>query len=258
MTRRQGGRGAGYAGSSDPQVDLNCHDSDFPEETREISAVIPWNAIWPCAVLVLLIYIYLAAHMPMPNCRDYERLDVDEESAEESYEQDETDPGLVLNLHVDKRDPALVLAAALYWASMPIVLVTLGFGATCEEGAPYVAFITYGVCFAIHFACIFWAMAGSLKGQLHDSTPKLLFMLVLAALEHFDMASDALFAGTSAACSEEITELWLKSWEEVPAGGFLVPVLSNLGFSGVALTMLLWGPEGYLLKFLQVLGVSFV
>ena len=95
-------------------------------------------------------------------------------------------------------------------------------------------------------------MAGSLKGQLHDSTPKLLLMLVFAALEHYDMASDALFAGTSAACSEEITELWLTSWQEVPAGGFLVPVLSKLGFSGVALTMLLWGPEGRLfLKFLQ-------
>jgi len=196
---------------------------------------IPWNAIWPCAVLVLLIYIYLAAHMPMPNCRDYERLDVDQESAEESEEQDKTDPGFVLD--VDKRDPALMLAAALYWAVMPIVLVTLGFGATCEEGASILAFITYGVCFAIHFACIFWAMAGSLKGQLHDSTPELLLMLVFAALEHYDMASDALFAGTSAACSEEITELWLKSWQEVPAGGFLVPVLSKLGFSGVALTM---------------------
>ena len=198
---------------------------------------------------MLLIYIYLAAHMPMPNCRDYEQLRSDEESEEESEEQDKTDPGFVLD--VDKRDPALVLAAALYWASMPIALVTLGFGATCEEGAPILAYIAYGVCFAIHFACIFWAMAGSLKGQLQDSKPYLLLMLVFAALEHYDMASDALFAGTSAACSEEITELWLKSWQEVPAGGFLVPVLSKLGFSGVALTMLLWGPEGRLLKFLQ-------
>ena len=175
--------------------------------------------------MVLLIYIFIAAAIMLPS---------------HGYEP----------LH--GRDPVLVLAAVLYWAVMPVALVTQGFGATCEEGAPNVAFITYGVCFAIHFACIFWAMAGSLKGKLHDSTPKLLLMLVFAALEHYDMASDALFAGTSAACSEEITELWLTSWQEVPAGGFLVPVLSKLGFSGVALTMLLWGSEGRIfLKFLQ-------
>ena len=38
-------------------------------------------------------------------------------------------------LEVDRRDPVLVLAAVLYWAVMPIALVTLGFGATCEGGA---------------------------------------------------------------------------------------------------------------------------
>ena len=140
-------------------------------------------------------------------------------------------------LEVDRRDPVLVLAAVLYWAVMPIALVTLGFGATCEGGAPYVAFITYGVCFVLHFLCIFWAMTGSLRRRLHDSTPKLLFMLVFASLEHYDMASDALFTGTSAACSEEVTSLWLQSWHAVPGGGFMVPTLSKLGFSGVALML---------------------
>ena len=147
------------------------------------------------------------------------------------------DPMGYERVDVDRRDPALVLAALLYWVVMPIALVTLGFGATCEEGAPNVAYITYGVCFVIHFACIFWAMAGSLKGQLHDSTRKLIFMLGLAALEHFDMASDALFTGTSAACSEQITSLWLQSWHEVPGGDLMVPVLDKMGFSGVALML---------------------
>jgi len=129
------------------------------------------------------------------------------------------------------------LAAVLYWVVMPIALVTLGFGATCEQGAPILAYITYGVCFSLHFLCIFWAMTGSLKRRLHDSTPKLIFMLGMAALEHFDMASDALFTGTSAACSDEITGLWLQSWHDVPGGGFMVPTLSKLGFSGVALML---------------------
>lgn len=172
--------------------------ADDPQETYEIhaGAGIPWNAVWPCVILVALIYIYLAVGIFMPDPLGYERVDV------------------------DGRDAALVLAALLYWVVMPIALVTLGFGATCEEGAPNVAYITYGVCFVIHFTCIFWAMAGSLKGQLHghDSTPKLIFMLGLAALEHFDMASDALFTGTSAACSGQITSLWLQSWHESQEG----------------------------------------
>ena len=122
--------------------------------------------------MVLLIYIYLAVGILTPDSMGYEPLEV------------------------DRRDPALVLAAVLYWVVMPIALVTLGFGATCEQGAPILAYITYGVCFSLHFLCIFWAMTGSLKRRLHDSTPKLIFMLGMAALEHFDMASDALFTGT--------------------------------------------------------------
>ncbi|CAE7378258.1 unnamed protein product [Symbiodinium sp. CCMP2592] len=205
--------------------------------------------------MVLLIYIYLAVHLPMPNCKgyDYERLRLDEESDKQSEEEsDREDPrnsGLLLD--VDKRDPALVLAAVLYWVVMPVALVTLGFGATCAGGAPNVAFIVYGGCFAIHFACIFWAMTGSLKEKVHD-TPMLLSCFFLAALEHFDMASDALFTGTSAACSDEITDLWLKSWNDVPGCGFLVPVLSKLGFSGVALTMFV--TNAYLPQLLVVLA----
>ena len=76
--------------------------------------------------MVLLVYVYLALGIFMPDSMGYERLEV------------------------DRRDPVLVLAAVLYWAVMPVALVTQGFGATCEEGAPNVAFITYGVCFAIH------------------------------------------------------------------------------------------------------------
>lgn len=51
------------------------------------------------------------------------------------------------------------------------------------------------------------------------------------------MASDALFTGTSAACSDEITNLWLQSWHDVPGGGLMVPMLSKLGFSGLALML---------------------
>ncbi|CAE7864399.1 unnamed protein product, partial [Symbiodinium necroappetens] len=40
---------------------------------------------------------------------------------------------------------------------------------------------------------------------------------------------------TSAACSDEITSLWLQSWHDAPGGGLMVPILSKLGFSGVAL-----------------------
>ena len=177
--------------------------------------------------MVFLIYIYLGMGIFTPDSMGYRRL------------------------QVDRRDPALVLAAVLYWVVMPIALVSLGFGATCEEGAPNVAYFTYGVCFVIHFACIFWAMAGSLKGLLHKSTPKLVFMLVLAALEHFDMASDALFTGTSAACSDEITSLWLQSWHDVPGGRLMVPMLSKLGFSGVAL-MLRLGPVVRILRVFRV------
>ncbi|CAE7378246.1 unnamed protein product [Symbiodinium sp. CCMP2592] len=188
------------------------------QEAQEITATsagtgIPWNAIWPCAVMVLLIYIYLAVGIFTPDSMGYEQLEV------------------------DRRDPVLVLAAVVYWVVMPISLVTLGFGASCEEGAPTLAYITYGVCFVLHFLCIFWAMTGSLKRRLHDSTPKLILMLVFAALEHYDMASDALFTGTSAACSEEVTSLWLQSWHAVPGGAFMVPTLSKLGFSGVALML---------------------
>ncbi|CAE7904013.1 unnamed protein product, partial [Symbiodinium sp. KB8] len=188
--------------------------ADEPQETYEIhaGAGIPWNAVWPCVILVALIYIYLAVGIFMPDPMGYERL------------------------KVDGRDAALVLAALLYWVVMPLALVTLGFGATCEEGAPNVAYITYGVCFVIHFARIFWAMAGSLKDS-STTAPKLIFMLGLAALEHFDMASDALFTGTSAACSEQITSLWLQSWHEVPGGDLMVPVLDKMGFSGVALVL---------------------
>ncbi|CAE7904011.1 unnamed protein product [Symbiodinium sp. KB8] len=181
-------------GAEERQAGLKGTATSLHEETREITATstgIPWNAVWPCAVMVLLIYIYLAVGILTPDSMGYEPLEV------------------------DRRDPALVLAAVLYWVVMPIALVTLGFGATCEQGAPILAYITYGVCFSLHFLCIFWAMTGSLKRRLHDSTPKLIFMLGMAALEHFDMASDALFTG----------------------GGFMVPTLSKLGFSGVALML---------------------
>ena len=190
----------------------------------------PWNAIWPCATMVLLIYIYFAMGIFTPRSMGYEPLEP------------------------NRRDPALVLAAVLYWVLMPIALVTLGFGATCEEGAPTLAYITYGGFFAVHFVCILLAMQGSLSKDLHKSTPKLMFMLGLAALEHFDMASDALFSGMSAACSDEITNLWLQSWHDVPGGGLMVPMLSKLGFSGVAL-MLRLGPVVRMLRvFVQELG----
>ena len=94
-------------------------------------------------------------------------------------------------------------------------------------------------------------MLGSLSEKLHRSSPKLVFMLGLAALEHFDMASDALFTGTSAACSDEITSLWLQSWHDVPGGGLMVPMLSKLGFSGVALTLRL-GPVVRMLRVFRV------
>ncbi|OLP93688.1 hypothetical protein AK812_SmicGene24363 [Symbiodinium microadriaticum] len=193
----------------------------------------PWNAICPCATMVLLIYIYLAVDILPTALTDYERLK--EQDEEEQEEEEEELPRRVQRREVDRRDPALVLAAVLYWVVMPIALVSLGFGATCEEGPPNLAYITYGVFFAVHFVCIFRAMLGSLRKDLHDSTPKLIFMLGLAALEHFDMASDALFTGTSAACSDEITSLWLQSWHDGPGGGLMVPMLSKLGFSGVAL-----------------------
>ncbi|CAE7864614.1 unnamed protein product [Symbiodinium necroappetens] len=194
---------------------------------------VPWKAIWPCATMVLLIYIYLAMDILPTDSMDYERLK--EQDEEEQEEEEEELPHRVQRREVDRRDPALVLAAVLYWVVMPIALVSLGFGATCEEGPPNLAYITYGVFFAVHFVCIFRAMLGSLRKDLHKSTPKLVFMLGLAALEHFDMASDALFTGTSAACSDSITSLWLQSWHDVPGGGLMVPMLSKLGFSGVAL-----------------------
>ncbi|CAE7651497.1 unnamed protein product [Symbiodinium necroappetens] len=77
-----------------------------------------------------------------------------------------------------------------------------------------------------------------------------MLMLGLAALEHFDMASDALFTGTSAACSDEITSLWLQSWRDVPGGGLMVPMLAKLGFSGVALFI----TSAYLPQLLSVMA----
>ncbi|CAE7907691.1 unnamed protein product [Symbiodinium necroappetens] len=201
---------------------------DQQENSEMAVTKMPWNAIWPCATMVLLIYIYFAMGILTPHSMGYEPLEP------------------------DRRDPALVLAAVLYWVAMPVALVSLGFGATCEEGAPNLAYITYGVFFAVHFVCIFRAMRGSLSEKLHKSTRKLVFMLVLAALEHFDMASDALFTGTSAACSAEITGLWLQSWPDVPGGGLMVPMLSKLGFSGVALTLFI--TNAYLPQLLSVLS----
>ena len=76
---------------------------------------VPWKAIWPCATMVLLIYIYLAVGIFKLDSKGYELLqEQDEEEEEEEQEEEEEE-----DEEEERRDPALVLAAVLYWVLMP-------------------------------------------------------------------------------------------------------------------------------------------
>ena len=59
---------------------------------------VPWNAIWPCAIMVFLIYLYLAVDIFKPFSMDYM-----------GYNR-------FAPLEPDRRDPALVGSRALLGA----------------------------------------------------------------------------------------------------------------------------------------------
>eukprot|EP00747_Dinoflagellata_sp_TGD_P049457 gnl/TRDRNA2_/TRDRNA2_146203_c2_seq1.p1 gnl/TRDRNA2_/TRDRNA2_146203_c2~~gnl/TRDRNA2_/TRDRNA2_146203_c2_seq1.p1 ORF type:complete len:303 (-),score=41.97 gnl/TRDRNA2_/TRDRNA2_146203_c2_seq1:59-943(-) len=67
------------------------------------------------------------------------------------------------------------------------------------------------------------------------SLPVLCLMMIV---EHFDMGTDTMFPGAAAACSAEITPLWIQSWQAVPVvGSIFATILGRMGFGGFSLAL---------------------
>eukprot|EP00434_Breviolum_minutum_P043983 symbB.v1.2.039236.t1/scaffold6432.1/size18157/2 len=224
---------------------------------------LPWNAIFPCSTMTLFVYLWLGMKIMQSsaNQRDEERWqmlqNVDYLEAIERMEPIYHENGPVTC--------SLKLASIIYWIILPLSMVIFGFLATCEAGAPAWAYGIY-VCFlVIHLGCVAFAFFGKshdvsdksetettetmgdpgtlkfyemLWGQDLGNPMTTLFLLSCGVLEHFDMATDALFTGTAAACSDAISALWLQSWRDVPVlGAAMENLMTKTGFAGLALML---------------------
>ena len=119
---------------------------------------LPWNAIFPCSTMTLLVYLWLGMKIMQSsaNQRDEERWqmlqNVDYLEAIERMEPIYHENGPVTC--------SLKLASIIYWIILPLSMVIFGFLATCEAGAPAWAYGIY-VCFlVIHLGCVAFAFFG--------------------------------------------------------------------------------------------------
>ena len=116
---------------------------------------LPWNAIFPCSTMTLLVYLWLGMKIMQSsaNQRDQERWQ------------------MLQNVHhmepIERMQPiyhekgpvtcSLKLASIIYWIILPLSMVIFGFLATCEAGAPAWAYGIY-VCFLVmHLGCVAFA-----------------------------------------------------------------------------------------------------
>ena len=119
---------------------------------------LPWNAIFPCSTMTLLVYLWLGMKIMQSsaNQRDEERWqmlqNVHHLEAIELMEPIYHENGPVTC--------SLKLASIIYWIILPLSMVIFGFLATCEAGAPAWAYGIY-VCFlVIHLGCVAFAFFG--------------------------------------------------------------------------------------------------
>jgi len=132
-------------------------------------------------------------------------------------------------------------AAFLLWIAMPLIMLIMAKDATCEGGPPTAGYVLYGFFLTAHIALMIIAVNKSpLKVAFCDCSkdfflwgPILVFFLIL---DHMDMATDALFVGSAAACTDRISWQYQSSWEAVPlVGGELAFTIRELNFSGLVL-----------------------
>eukprot|EP00931_Biecheleriopsis_adriatica_P028820 TRINITY_DN17184_c0_g1_i2.p1 TRINITY_DN17184_c0_g1~~TRINITY_DN17184_c0_g1_i2.p1 ORF type:complete len:557 (-),score=87.87 TRINITY_DN17184_c0_g1_i2:128-1798(-) len=148
------------------------------------------------------------------------------------------------------RDPAeatsgtwlIRLGAFLYWVVMPVTMLAFGYTATCEGGTPDLAYEIYGIFLVAHMVIAGAGIKSGMKTAVWEfSMESFPILCVLSGLEHFDMSTDSMFPGTTHACSEQITPMWLESWRQATFGHCFVPLLETLGVDGFALTMFIGG-----------------
>lgn len=132
-------------------------------------------------------------------------------------------------------------AAFLLWIAMPLTMLFLAKDATCEGGPPSAGYVMYGLFLTAHVALMIIAVAKSPKKvSFCDCSkdfflwgPILVFFLIL---DHMDMATDAMFVGSAAACTDRISWQYQSSWEAIPwAGDELAFTIQELNFSGLVL-----------------------
>eukprot|EP00913_Durusdinium_trenchii_P002339 g2161.t1 len=116
------------------------------------------------------------------------------------------------------------LAAFLYWVAMPLSMLYISANADCQGGPPDVGYLVFGVFLTVHIILVIVAMcqhptppgACDCSKGFFLSGPLLIFFMIL---DHMDMATDAMFVGTAAACSPMIENAYVQSWAAIPVIG---------------------------------------
>jgi hypothetical protein len=151
---------------------------------------------------------------------------------------------------------SLYVAVFLFWLAVPAISLKFGFSASCDTGAPDLAYVVYGAFALLHtVVALGICYSGDITLQpFFNKMDSLGILVALSFLEHFDIYTTAIFPGVAYACNESITPKWIESWKQASWGHSLAFVLEELQFGGLALTLYVAGV--YIPQFLQLSPVA--